>query len=200
MEQNKKLFLIFLFIIAIVLILIYTNTNSIKSLSKKTYEPVENKQYIKQTTTKEIYEQEENKQSLIETTTKEIYAPKNVFIDLGANKGDSVYNFFGLNAKALGGKLETLVEKKLILNKKWIIYAFEANPVFDKNLTDMKSKMISLGHEIYLFNSTAAFTYDGTIDFYIDTVNSDKDFWGRLLLFTIITQVYFLLKIQILRF
>lgn len=125
---------------------------------------------------------------------EETYKPKNIFIDLGANKGDSVYNFFGLNEKALGGKLEKLVEKKLVLNRTWIIYAFEANPVFDKNLTDMKNKMISLGHEVHLFNSTAAFTYDGTIDFYLDLLNNRNDFWGSIFLISFFYITLFLWK------
>ena len=44
-------------------------------------------------------------------------------------------NLFLIFTRALGGKMATLVEKKL--NKKWIIYAFEEIPLFDKILTDM---------------------------------------------------------------
>lgn len=36
-------------------------------------------------------------------------------------------------------------------------------------------------HSIQLFNETAAWTYDGTIDFFLDTVNSQKNFWGSSL-------------------
>ena len=32
--------------------------------------------------------------------------PLHVFIDLGANKGDSIYNFIGLNSQAQGGNLD----------------------------------------------------------------------------------------------
>ena len=32
-----------------------------------------------------------------------------------------------------------------------------------------------------MYNGTAAWTYDGTIDFYLDTVNSGVDFWGSSL-------------------
>jgi hypothetical protein len=101
----------------------------------------------------------------------------NVFIDLGANKGDSILNFVGLSEKAQGGNFP-----KEFQNLKWIIYAFEANKHFDKQLIEAKQKIeLILKHEINLFTQTAAWTYDGQIDFYLDTVNKEADFWGSSL-------------------
>jgi hypothetical protein len=42
----------------------------------------------------------------------------NVFIDLGANKGDSIYNFVGLAKRAKGGKLNN---QNFAKNSSWII-------------------------------------------------------------------------------
>jgi FkbM family methyltransferase len=107
---------------------------------------------------------------------------KFVFIDLGANKGDSIRNFFGQNEKALGGQLSNLIKLKEVLNKKWIIYAIEANPFFDQVLYEMKTNLESnYGHTVFLFNQTAAWKSDGLIDFYVDEVNIDQSFWGSSL-------------------
>lgn len=62
----------------------------------------------------------------------------------------------------------------------WDIYAFEANPEFDKILDETR-KEVSLKHNVNLYNQTAAWTYDGTIDFYLDTINKNNHFWGSSL-------------------
>ena len=106
---------------------------------------------------------------------------RNIFIDLGANKGDSIYNFVGLNSGAQGGDLNNPVFPQSFRTAKWIIYGFEANSFFDNQLVKMKQDVEKLGHTIYLYKSTAAWIYDGTIDFYLDTVNAGNDFWGSSL-------------------
>ncbi len=107
----------------------------------------------------------------------------NVFIDLGANKGDSIYNFVGLNQRAQGGNFENerFITKKTSKKAKWIIYAIEANPFFDSKLAEMKQKVEEMKHKVHLYNQTAAWIQDGTIDFYLDTVNPQGDFWGSSL-------------------
>jgi FkbM family methyltransferase len=112
----------------------------------------------------------------------EQYAPKNVFIDLGANKGDSIVNFLGITENAQGGKMSNLIDLSLVKNKDWIIYAVEANPHFNKVLNDLK-KQLERDHRVkmHLYNETAAWTKDGFIEFFVDTVNSGNDFWGSSL-------------------
>ena len=107
--------------------------------------------------------------------------PLHVFIDLGANKGDSIYNFIGLNSQAQGGNLDNSNFPKSYKTAKWIIYGFEANSFFDNQLLKMKQDVEMLNHKVNLFKSTAAWIYDGTIDFYLDKVNADNDFWGSSL-------------------
>jgi len=112
----------------------------------------------------------------------EKYEPKNVFLDLGANKGDSVVNFLGITKTAQGGKMSNLIDLNLVKNKSWIIYAVEANPHFNKALSDLK-KQLERDETIkmHLYNETAAWTSDGFVEFFVDTVNSGNDFWGSSL-------------------
>ena len=105
---------------------------------------------------------------------------RNVFIDLGANKGDSIYNFVGLNSGAQGGNFNNSLFPQSFRTAKWIIYGFEANSLFDNQLIKMKQDVEKLNHKVHLFKSTAAWIYDGTIDFYLDT-NNKVDFWGSSL-------------------
>jgi hypothetical protein len=106
--------------------------------------------------------------------------PLHVFIDLGANRGDTIYNFIGLNSEAQGGNLKNSIFPQSFKTAKWIIYGFEANSLFDNQLIKMKQDVEKLNHSVHLFKSTAAWIYDGTIDFYLDT-NNKVDFWGSSL-------------------
>lgn len=66
-------------------------------------------------------------------------------------------------------------------NVSWEVYAFEANPTFNSILIETKNEVVLNGHTVNLFNETAAWIYDGTIVFYLDTVNTDRNFWGSSL-------------------
>lgn len=105
---------------------------------------------------------------------------KNVFIDLGANNGDSVLNFLGLNERAQGGQMKSLIDMSLVKNNAWDVYAFEGNSVFDQQLLTIKNniELKYKNYNIHLYNSTLAWTYNGKIDFYVDTINKNKNFWG----------------------
>jgi FkbM family methyltransferase len=106
----------------------------------------------------------------------------NVFIDLGTNSGDSIYNF--LDIKNDGVKVTQINQNSFpesFKHSKWIIYAFEANKYFNSRLDEMKRQVEKLDHRVYLYKQTAAWTFDGTIDFYLDTVNEAYDYWGSSL-------------------
>jgi hypothetical protein len=107
--------------------------------------------------------------------------PVNVFIDLGANKGDSIFNFVGMNKRAQGGNINSETFPQSFKSAKWIIYGFEANSIFDEPLLKMKEEVEKLNHTVHLYKSTAAWTYDGTIDFYLDKINVKRNFWGSSL-------------------
>ena len=102
---------------------------------------------------------------------------KYVYFDLGANNGDSLANFFGFDEKVfLGWKLNN----DRINSVNWIVYAFEANPIFNEQLSEMKRRIPSQ-NSVHMYNGTAAWIQNGEIDFYLDLVNSDNEFWGSSL-------------------
>ena len=119
---------------------------------------------------------------------------KYVYIDLGANRGDSIYNFLGITEKrtggSSGGKLSNLVDPNIIKNNKWEIFGFEGNPVFDERLAAMKSDIEAKNKnvQINLYSSTIAWIFDGRIDFFLDTADPLRDFSGTCL------YLYFKLK------
>ncbi len=57
----------------------------------------------------------------------------------------------------------------------------EANKHFDELLINTKNNAEKLGHKVYLYKQTAAWTYNGKIDFYLDTINKQADYWGSSL-------------------
>jgi len=88
--------------------------------------------------------------------TKSDVTKKFVFFDLGANNGDSLYSVFGIK----NNNYPKIMDISLISSVSWIVYAFEANPIFDKELAEVKKKLNDQGHTIFLFNRTAAWTYE----------------------------------------
>jgi FkbM family methyltransferase len=101
---------------------------------------------------------------------------KFVYIDLGANTGDSVYDFF--NAKS--SKYPKIFNSTDGGRSDWSVYAFEANPQFDAQLDAMKMRLENTTRQIniHLYKSTAAWIYNGNVTFYLDTVNKKHNFWG----------------------
>jgi FkbM family methyltransferase len=80
----------------------------------------------------------------------------------------------------MSNKLPELIDPELVNQVSWTIFAFEANPVFDKDLYRMKQKL-SKKHKVNLYNSTAAWIYNGYINFYLDLVNKKDSYWGSSL-------------------
>lgn len=58
------------------------------------------------------------------------------------------------------------------------IFLFEANPYFNTELVEAKERYDALGIKITIFLSTVVDIKDGTRTFYLDSVNTDNDFWG----------------------
>jgi hypothetical protein len=161
MPKKQTFFLVLIVCFLVLAILVYFNTNESLSIGNivKTIKTGENESF----------------KHLIENGTAKNY----VFIDLGANKGDSIYNFFGIETNDQSPyNFPQLLDRTLVKQVSWIVYAFEANPVFDNDLYEMKNKLNNLGHIVHLFNRTAAWKYDGKIDFYLDLINVEKNFWG----------------------
>jgi hypothetical protein len=71
------------------------------------------------------------RQPLFISTSMVVTSKRFVYIDLGANNGDSVYNFFGKESK-----YPTLFNSKDIEKSECIVYAFEGNPRFNDQLLE----------------------------------------------------------------
>jgi len=113
---------------------------------------------------------------------------RNVFFDLGANRGDSTMQFVGLEkTSGIGGNLsEQLYQIPKRVPGPWDIRMYEAHPRFDQQLIETKRAVELLDSAIYggpfhvyNFNTTAIGWEEGTIDFYLD-VRSDVK-WGSSL-------------------
>jgi len=123
-------------------------------------------------------------------TEYELQPKKNVFFDLGANRGDSALQFAGLEQHSnLGG---TLSEQLTTITKRvhgpWEIHMYEAHPKFDEQLLETKAKIEAIRdtatyggpYHVYCNNRTAIGNVDGEIEFFLD-VNSAVT-WGSSLI------------------
>jgi FkbM family methyltransferase len=125
---------------------------------------------------------EENKITVLkETSQNKISKKRHIFLDLGTNNGDSV-KFFVDKAEKSSDGYKVLQGYGALDNKKWEIYAIEANPYFNKILTDVKVYCENLGHKFNLLTETAAWTKNEKLVFYLDTVNVNVNFWGSSLI------------------
>ncbi|KAJ3068350.1 hypothetical protein HDU99_003232 [Rhizoclosmatium hyalinum] len=103
-----------------------------------------------------------------------------VFVDLGANRGDSYEAMLGLGSKfnfsyaVPPGRLPKEMEAHL----------FEANGVFDKPLKEVQTKYAKDPSyaPVFIYPSTVVYTADTTVSFFVEHKNPDKDFWGSSLL------------------
>jgi FkbM family methyltransferase len=102
---------------------------------------------------------------------------RHVFFDLGANIGDSARLFVSSN-DTKSHLLEGYGAKD---DKEWDIYSIEANPLHDFNLDMTKKHIESLGHTHHLYKQTAAWIVNENLTFFLDTVNTVKNFWGSSL-------------------
>lgn len=97
-----------------------------------------------------------------------------ILFDLGCNNGDSLLSFFGFKPRYPQFIEERLTYRsfgKIAQNATWTIYAFEANAKFNKDLDKViRIFKHSTKHKIDIFKETAAWKYDGTVDFYAENV------------------------------
>jgi FkbM family methyltransferase len=101
---------------------------------------------------------------------------KFVFMDLGVGPGRLLQDFFGDQYY-----FTEFMGRKILVEKYWDVYGFEANPYFNDTLDKLKDQLRGPRRKFQLFKSTAAWTYDGSVTFYLDTVNERNNFWGSSL-------------------
>lgn len=92
--------------------------------------------------------------------------PRCVFIDLGAADGNS-FNFFLKNGYGDVGKCPSV---------QWSAVLVEANPLFDSKLSTIATQYAA--GQVEAKSSTAAYMCEATTSFFLDTVNTEKNFWG----------------------
>lgn len=91
--------------------------------------------------------------------------PRCVFIDLGAADGNS-FNFFMKNGYGDVGKCPSV---------QWSSILVEANPRFNTQLAGVGGKYPG---QLTVMSSTAAYMCEAQTSFFLDTVNTEKNFWG----------------------
>jgi len=116
------------------------------------------------------------------TLTKNRNESRYIFVDLGANSADSFKAFLQENRTKFKydypkpeGKNHSDAE----------VYLFEANPYFTPILA--KAKQWAIYERVppiaivEIFPCTAVWIEDGTVTFYLDTINPGSEFWGSSL-------------------
>lgn len=123
-----------------------------------------------------------------------------IFVDLGANRADSLeaflkhkdakftydfprpdwatHNQAGEYLDRTLLRMRTELSPRSDLNFFTEIYLFEANPYFNTALVEAKERYDALRIKVNIFPSTVVDVKDGTRTFFLDSVNTDNDFWG----------------------
>ncbi|RYH05724.1 FkbM family methyltransferase [archaeon] len=108
-----------------------------------------------------------------------IHKPRNVYIDLGANNGESISTFMGKasnqgvqidGSNAVKGGISELI-RGFLPDALWHIVAVEANDQHDGTLLTLKDTMLKHPNvsSFSLYNGTAVSDKDGTIEFIWDS-------------------------------
>lgn len=103
-------------------------------------------------------------------------AVRHIYVDLGANNGESVKAFINDMSDegnvAINGRAENRKALKEFVGavKDWEVYVFEANPIFNERLMKQREEMLANRNvsAYHLFASTAISGSDGTISFILD--------------------------------
>ncbi|KAJ3062544.1 hypothetical protein HDU98_001570 [Podochytrium sp. JEL0797] len=96
-----------------------------------------------------------------------------VFIDLGANKGDSYEAMLGVGKKFNYSYACPPHHKP----SDFEAHLFEANPTFNIDLVKIRDQY-NKKENVFIYPSTVVYTRDEIIPFFVDTRNHDHDFWG----------------------
>jgi FkbM family methyltransferase len=91
--------------------------------------------------------------------------PRCVFIDLGAADGNSFNHFMNNGYGDVGG----------CPSGQWSSVLVEANPRFNSQLAAIGAQHVG---QLTVMSSTAAYMCEAQTSFFLDTVNTEKNFWG----------------------
>jgi FkbM family methyltransferase len=93
-------------------------------------------------------------------------SPKCIFIDLGAANGNTFESFLNNGY----GEVKNCAH----MTGDYEAFLVEANPRFQPALKRIEAS----NAKVHAFPSTAAYMCDGHTSFYLDTVNTNKNYWG----------------------
>jgi hypothetical protein len=111
-------------------------------------------------------------------TKQTVEQKKHAFFDLGSNNGDSVMYFFKDDQKIEEQQEYTVKNYGTKSGHVWDVHIIEANPFFNGSLQKVRDSLQLLGHTVFLYTQTAAWIRNEKLEFYLDTVNPDKNYWG----------------------
>ena len=101
------------------------------------------------------------------TNTQQAYH-KHVYFDIGANKGDSIRNFFYGHKKMSENFLSNYE-----LDKPWIIFAIEPNPVFSEYLNLIRFNLSKFNNTVNVYSNIMPWIYDGEVELNFNTLDSN---------------------------
>ncbi|KAJ3416069.1 hypothetical protein HDV05_003428 [Chytridiales sp. JEL 0842] len=107
-----------------------------------------------------------------------------VFVDLGANRGDSFRVFMQEPNTKYNYTYAKPADREYV---EFESYLFEANPFFNEPLLKTKEEFQNRPEgfgPVHIFPSTIVYTKDTVLPFFLDTVNAANDFWGSSILST----------------
>ncbi|KYG41727.1 hypothetical protein M433DRAFT_137810, partial [Acidomyces richmondensis BFW] len=110
----------------------------------------------------------------VDTVRHKPHNARYIFVDLGANRADSLETFLGHKDVKFAYDFP---HPEWAMHDEAEIYLFEANPYFNTALVEAKERYDALSIKITIFPSTVVDVEDGTRTFYLDNVNTDNDFW-----------------------
>ncbi|TPX32851.1 hypothetical protein SmJEL517_g04108 [Synchytrium microbalum] len=114
--------------------------------------------------------------SLYEQVNDSMSPRRCAFIDLGANRADTLKVW--LKEENAKFQYDFPLPFWVKQHSDCEIYLFEANPLFTPELREAEKVYNDRGIKVKAFPETAVSAFDGQITLYLDEVNVDHDFWG----------------------
>jgi FkbM family methyltransferase len=102
-----------------------------------------------------------------------------VFIDFGANMGDSFKVFLQEPTQKFAFNFSKPADRRY---DEFEFHLFEANPFFNEKLLKVKEDYTKRGLNVNIYPSTVVYTHDTLVPFFLDKVNHDHDYWGSSIL------------------
>jgi len=104
------------------------------------------------------------------------YTGRYIFVDLGANRADSLWVFLRRPGSKFVFNFSTPDDGRQPEDAE--IFLFEANPLFNMDLVNAREKCAKEGINVQVYPARPVHTEDSVVDFYVDDKNWNVDFWA----------------------